>query len=437
MLLIYVPKITNRLGYTLKVVMKHLLQVEYAITTNEEAFLRHQDAKISYGNQRIGDAPYIKAVKLLFETTVEDQDPHCLDYQGYKALFPVFGKDVDLPFDPLAAIFYMLSRYEEYLPHHCDEHGRFVSSESLAVREGFIQTAVVDRWALAVRDLILSSYPNMVFPGREYQFLQTVDIDAAYCYRGKELGRTVLGMAKDIFVRHDVEAVHRRLRILRGKETDPFDTFDYILDIKRRSSGFSMVTFPLLGDYSIYDKPISWRNREFRELLQRVGDDSRMGIHASYGTLEEPKRIETEKQRLADVLHRPVVRNRFHFLRLELPKSYRQLLKYGISHDYSMGYADVPGYRCGTATPHPFYGLSRDLETDLMVHPFVVMDTTLQKYMNLTPEDALVQYKALIDEARAVGGVFCFIIHNQNLCESFGWEGWRKTYESMVEYGTR
>ena len=101
-----------------------------------------------------------------------------------------------------------------------------------------------------------------------------------------------------------------------------------------------------------------------------------------------------------------------------------------------MGYADTPGYRAGTATPFPFYDLSRDEETQLIVHPFILMDTTLQKYMALNPGEALEVIKKQIDEARSVGSTFSFIWHNQNLCDLYGWSGWRETYEKMIDYGT-
>ena len=91
-------------------------------------------------------------------------------------------------------------------------------------------------------------------------------------------------------------------------------------------------------------------------------------------------------------------------------------------------------FRAGISSPYPFYDLERDLEIPLMVHPFCVMDTTLQKYQHLSPEEGLEHYKTLIDKVRAVDGTFCCIVHNQNLSELDGWQGWRSTYEQMLEY---
>ena len=44
MLLIYVPKLTNRAGYTINVVMRDILRTDFAITTDPEVFNQHQEA---------------------------------------------------------------------------------------------------------------------------------------------------------------------------------------------------------------------------------------------------------------------------------------------------------------------------------------------------------------------------------------------------------
>jgi hypothetical protein len=99
-----------------------------------------------------------------------------------------------------------------------------------------------------------------------------------------------------------------------------------------------------------------------------------------------------------------------------------------------MAYPATVGFLAGISGSYPFYDLARDHETELLIQPFSIMDTTLQKYMRLSPEEGLQTYRRIIDAVRAVDGTFCCIIHNQNLSEVDGWEGWRNTYEQMLEY---
>ncbi|MBR1850183.1 MAG: polysaccharide deacetylase family protein [Bacteroidales bacterium] len=430
MLLVYTPKITNRLFYTLNVVLHTILRVDFSMTTDRQLFAQHSGTKLSYASEPVADEPFFKACRLLFETAISDQEPRPFDVGGTTALFPVYGRDIALPYDPFAASFYLLSRYEEYLPHREDEHGRYLSAENLAVRHGFVNQASVDRWAIAVRDVIAARYPDFEFPERKFNAVVTVDIDAAYNFLHKGVFRTVTGLARDM-IHRDFDQVSHRLRVLRHREPDPFDTFDYIIDTLAPHRDVPLVFFALMADYGMFDKPIAHTNTYFRQLLQHLGDFAKVGIHPSYYSPNNTALIATETRRLSDTLHRSIVRSRFHFLRQRLPASYQALLSAGIKHDYSMGFADITGFRAGTGTPFPFFDLESDCQTELTLHPFCVMDTTLQKYLALGPEQAMTQNAALIDELRAVGGTFSCIVHNQNLAELYGWQGWRRVFEQM------
>ena len=261
-----------------------------------------------------------------------------------------------------------------------------------------------------------------------------MDIDAAWSYLHKGLFRSVVGMLRDLISRRDPAEVARRIRVLAHRETDPFDTFEYILEQYRKVPESALFFFVLLADYGDYDKPASYLNPHFRQLIQHLDDYAKIGIHPGYNTLELPLKAAAEIKRLEDIIHRPIVYNRFHFLRLKLPRSYRILQHAAMRCDYSMGYPDTVGFRAGISGSYPFYDLERDHETELLIQPFSIMDTTLQKYMRLSPEEGLQTYRRIIDAVRAVDGTFCCIIHNQNLSEVDGWEGWRNTYEQMLEY---
>ena len=102
-----------------------------------------------------------------------------------------------------------------------------------------------------------------------------------------------------------------------------------------------------------------------------------------------------------------------------------------------MGFAEMPGFRCGTCTTVPFFDLNSDQESTLSIHPFVAMDTTFHTHMGVTPDEAKRHLHTLVDEVRAVDGTFSCIFHNQNLSDDFDWKGWRTVYEDLLEYATR
>ena len=434
MLLIHVPRLTNRLGYTLNVIFRHILHSDFEITADINVFEKHEGAKLCYGRQPIGDSIFLRSTDILFQTTIVDQSPRCVDYNGLPGLFPVYNQASCVPFDLLPATFYCLSRYEEYLPHFTDEHDRFPATESIAYKEGFLKTAVVDRWALLLASIITERYPDQTFARRSYEVENTVDIDAAYCYRHKGIFRTLFGMGRDLVSKNNEGLFRKRMRVLLRREPDPFDTFDFIIDVNQQHAGMRLMFFPLMADYNVNDKPISYQNDEFRTLLKHLSDNARMGLHASYASADNTDLIAVESERLSSILHRPTKRNRYHFLRLRLPASYTALINEGILHDYTMGYADQPGFRAGTGSTYPFFDLESDSETPLMVHPFVAMDSTFYYYLKNTPEEAEIVYRQLIDETIAVGGTLSLLWHNQSLCEDFGWKGWSDLYKRVLDY---
>ena len=433
-MLIYVSKLTNRIGYTLNVVFRNILHIDFKITSDASYFEQYKGIKLCYNSQPIGDCFWVKPSGILLQTNIDFQDLHPFEYEDLPVLFPVYGRKLDLPFDVFGAAFYLLSRYEEYLPHRNDVHGRFIVQESIAFQKGFLSKPIVDHWALLLAKKIGEKYPDFTIPERNFDMVETIDIDAAFCYRHKGFFRFFTGMFRDLIIRKDYAEARRRIRVIFKQEQDPFDTFDYILDIKNQHPSIPIVFFALLADYGVYDKNISYLNEEFRQLLKHLGDYAKLGIHASYASLDNLDLIETERDRLAEIVHRNIVRNRSHFLRIELPKSYQRMVNIGIRHDFSMGYADLPGFRSGTCHNFPFYDLEQNSELPLTIHPFCLMDATLKRYMKLSPEKSLAAIKELMDEVAKVGGTFCCIWHNENLCESFGWQGWRKVYESMLNY---
>ena len=434
MLLIHVPRLTNRLGYTLNVIFRHFMRVDFQITADIDLFNSHQGPKFSYGQHQIGDAPFFRACDLLFETSIEEQSPRPFRLGDTAALFPVHSQASALPFDPFASAFYCLSRYEEYLPHFNDVHGRFPATESLAYKEHFLHQAVVDRWTAMIASSLSDWFEDFTPPARTIDVEDTIDIDAAYCYRNKGVLRTVSGICRDLFVAHDPSLVRKRINVLARKKSDPFDTFDYIIDVHSRHPRMKLQFFPLMADYNVNDKPISYQNNDFRLLLQHLGDYAKMGLHGSYASYDNPDLLVVESERLETILHRPTVSNRYHFLRLSLPKSYNVLMNNGILHDYTMGYAEEVGFRAGTGTPYPFFDLESDCGTPLVIHPFAAMDSTFYYYKKFTSTQAESVYRHLVDECRHVGCRLSLLWHNQSLCEDFGWQGWRDTFESVLNY---
>lgn len=432
MLLIHVSKLTNRVGYTLNLIFKSILHIPFEITLDENYFAAFEGCKLCYSDKKIGDGLYIKSVKLLYQTSIENQEIQMSEYENLPIFFATYGKDQTLPFDIFAASFYLVSRYEEYLPHHKDHHQRFDFNDSIAYQKGFLHTPLVNKWAILLANKLKEAYPDFVIPLRKFHFVNTIDVDSAYSFKQKGVFRNVGGFVRDIF-KQDYESVKMRAMVMLNRRKDPFDTFDFIISLSEKYHT-ELLFFILFADYDNYDKNISHNSLNFQQLIKHLADYSKVGIHPSYASMDQPNKLTVEIKRLSKVLHKPIVRSRFHFLRFQLPMSYNNLIKNNIDSDFSMGYSNEYGFRASVCTPFNFYDLETDAETNLVIHPFAVMDTALKMYLNRTPDEALNILKNIIDEIKSVDGTFYSIWHNNNLCESFGWEGWTKVYEQMIDY---
>jgi hypothetical protein len=430
MLLVYTPKITHRNKYTFNLIFKDILGIDWKQTTDPEELRNYMGPKMSYAPQPVADELYFQSRPLLFETGINEQNIIVTEYNGCKIFFPA-GKNSAFPFDPFAASFFLVSRYEEYLPHIRDEHDRFDAKVCIAYQDGFLERPVVNIWAGWIRDAIKARFPQQEFPQQTYKYISTIDIDNAYAYKEKGLMRTIGGYFRSL-LRFDLKEVGVRTRVLLGTQRDPYDTYDYMLEIQKRYK-LKPIYFFLLGDYGMNDKNLPVDSYKFHSLIKRIADYADVGIHPSFGSNEHPSRLKTEIGRLSKILHREVTKSRQHFLKLKLPLTYRNLIDFDITDDYTMGYAWSIGFRAGICTAFNFYDLDMELETKLKVHPFAVMDATLKYYMKLQPDEAIARIRPLVEEVRAVNGTFISLWHNETLSDEKQWAGWREVYEETVK----
>ncbi|MEO6882515.1 MAG: polysaccharide deacetylase family protein [Bacteroidia bacterium] len=430
-LLIYTHKITSRNKFVFNLFFRDVLHVKHRMTSDAAVFKNYLGAKFSYTLHPLENELFFLSKNLLFEMGIKEQAISIYDWEGSKIFFPT-GKNSALPFDPFAAAFYLVSRYEEYLPHIRDRHDRFDAKESLAFQNNFLDKPLVNTWAKRVKQIILGYFPDFHFPESTYHFVSTIDIDNAYAYREKGLVRSIGAYFRAI-VKGDFAEISERTKVLFGKQHDPYDTYAYQLEIQKKYK-FRPIYFFLLGDYAANDKNIQPENKKFQSLIKELSDYADVGIHPSYNSADNIGKIKKEVGKLSKIVNQEITKSRQHFLRLKFPETYRNLIDIDITDDYTMGYADYVGFRASICTPFHFYDLDMETETRLVIHPFAVMECTLKQYMNIAPEEAMNYIKPLIDAVKSVDGVFIMLWHNETLSDAGIWKNWRQIYEDAIVY---
>jgi len=429
MLLIYSPKISKRLKYIFKLIFKDLIGTEFKITTDPEEFQSFEGIKINYSTKVFNDEIFFYSSNLLFEIGIVGQELKFIDFEDTKAFFPNYEEKSALAFDPFAASFFLVSRYEEYLPYVRDKYSRFEAKESIAFKYGFLQKPLVNIYAQKIAEIISNKFPDFKPKFRQFSFIPTIDIDAAYSYKCKGVFRTLGGYYKSI-LKFDFQEILERTEVILGLKKDPFDTYNYQFKIQKEYE-LKPIYFILFADYGLNDKNISVNNFKFQKLIKSLGDYAEVGIHPSFGSNANPEKLKIEVKKLSQILKREITKSRQHFLKLSLPTIYRNLLNLDITDDYTMGYASEPGFRASICDPFYFYDLDLETETNLRIHPFAFMDGTLKDYMQLSDKESLIIIKSLIEEVKKVKGTFISIWHNESLSDKKRWKGWRNVYEEM------
>lgn len=427
MLLIYTHKITSRFRYTMKQIFTRILGIEIIFTTKVEDFIKHNGPKITYTKQPLQNEFFIRSSDLLFQKGIQD---FVLDVEAWDGVPCFFKADErsSLPFDVFAASFYLLSRYEEYLPYVKDQHGRFPPGESLAYRHNFLRKPVVDVWAYKVLGKLKERFPNIEVKNREYQYASIIDVTTSHEFAHRGLVRTLAGILLDLS-RFRLKRIGKRLGVLLKIKPDPYNNFSKLIALHRETDVRSMFFFQF-AEYSTYDKNVSTENNRFRYLIKWVADYSTVSLAASYSSFRDNDLLKNEKYRLSEVIHRPVNYSRMRYNRVDVPQTYQDLVEAEFTDDFTMGYTHEIGFRAGTCTPFYFYDMATEEQQPIKVHPFALHDYALT---DIKSEEIMMQEVNSIYRAiKEVKGHFVTVFSNELLGSSQEVD-WIKLYTKVIE----
>ena len=428
MLLVYSHQITPRLKYVFRHICTRILHIPVSFTSIVEEFIAHDDLKISYTKQPLSNEFFVQSHDLLFQQGISDLDINVQDWDGVKCFFAAGDKSV-LPYDIFAASFYLLSRYEEYLPHVKDEYGRFTAEESLAYKNGFLEFPVVDIWAYRFISFLETYFPNYDFIKRKYNVIPIIDVPVAYFFKYKGLLRTIGGCLTDLY-RFKFKQFYNRILVIFNVKRDPYDTFKWIIN-KQKQFSSHFIFFFLIGGYSTYDKNISINKKRFISLIKSASDYSEVGIKSSYYALTDSNLSKQEIQKLKTITNFSVSSNRNSFSKISIPDSYRHLIELEIKKDFTMGYINHVGFRAGTCTPFLFYDLDFEIQTPLLIYSFNFIDNAFLKYASLLDKNQKLQ--RLINSVKSVNGTFVPIFHNYSLSDLDQWKGFKKMFSNILD----
>jgi hypothetical protein len=432
MLLFYTQNNSPRLQYILQTLFADYLQLTFRVTNNKQEFeTSDAAAKINYSNETFAFTTYnIASHGLLAETHIAKQTIDMQQSEFWPYFFAV--QNSDHPFDLLAASFYLVSRYEEYLPHQKDEYDRFPHKESIAFQQHFLDKPLVNIWVLHFMQNLQNKFPQLVYKIPTPSLLPTYDIDIAYSIRGKSALRTTTRAIVELFKGKPL-SFKQLVNVKFKKAKDPYDAYVWMDQLHAQYGLKPMYFFLVAKKIWGLDKNLPRNSFLQTELMRKIANQYSIAVHPSSASNQNEELLSDEIAHIEEHTKQKINASRQHYIQFNLPASFQRLIKAGISDEYSMGYGSINGFRASFANSFLWYDLAKEETTTLRMHPFCYMEANSLFEQKLTPEQALEEMLQYQQQCSAVGGRMIMIWHNHMLSDQGIFSGWKNVYQQFFE----
>lgn len=427
-ILIYAEHTTARLKYVCDFIFKHNLKLNCKITSDLALFTASQSSRISYSEKKVAGVFQLLPQGLLGEKGISENKPTSFKKNGLIYFYE--SKDnKDFSYDVFSAVFYFISRYEEWQSFEKDKHDRFEVKASLLYPGNFHLKPVVDLWIKEFSDALLKFYPLLKFPEKKFKAISTIDVDNLFAYKAKGLVRTLGATAKDI-LKGDFKNLNERLRVLSGRKKDPFDIYAEVSDFCFENR-IPLIYFFLFRTGTAHDRTVNPDSRSFQTVFKTLKENYALfGLHPSYESSVNKGRMKSELQDLKLKTKEEITLSRQHYLRFDIKSTPELLMESGIEADFTMGYASEAGFRAGTSHPFFYYNFSAEKAEELLFVPFCVMDGVYTVYENVSPETAAQHMLQLAKEVKNVNGLFISVFHERTFSDHL-YKGFGTLYKNL------
>jgi hypothetical protein len=319
--------------------------------------------------------------------------------------------------DFIASAFFMLTRYEEIVVEQTDEYGRFPFKESLAYKEGFFHRPIVNEYAELFWDWIVELVPQAIRENKAYQMRLTHDVDQVKKYG---LIQKEIRISASLAIKHrqPLKAINHLTGMMKTRMRcckDPYDSYDELMDISEEIGGTGCFYF-MAEEAGSFDKRYEVASPDVVNIIENIlkrGHD--IGLHPGIGSYRCFEKLHRQKEKLDKVLGYSDYGGRQHYLQWKAPETWRLYEQVGLTHDSSVGYAEMPGFRCGICVPFYVFDALAGKQLNLREIPLITMDTSLfsPKYTNA--DDSKVRdnlLRSIKENIKKVSGEYCLLCHN-------------------------
>ncbi len=442
MFTIEIPKyFESEKKYVFDVIFKYIFDVEYEIIiSNKEKtynikfnnilFLKVEDHFFGKFNEIDGyldnhNLPlvkYIDNLEFTNETTFISlyHNNDCNEYLVKNNNFHLCKIDF------IAATFFMLTRWEDYICEFKDKHNRVSGLSSIAHKYNFLDRPIVNEYIEFLWNIIKYYKISVNRKNFKYQLIPTHDVDTPFEYLYLSPYNLLRQLTGDIFKRNSILLSLKRLKKYFlskyiSNKYDPFNTFEEIIALSDKFGVKSYFNF--FGGKSCikFDCNYNLERPEIINLLRLISKKGHyIGLHPSYYSYKNEERINIEYRSLrnkCDILG--IKQNKWggrqHYLKWDIIKTAYYWDKIGLDFDSSLGYYDSPGFRCGICYPFPIFDFVSKKQLKLIEYPLIAMECSYFDYKKLSYSEAKQNAFKLQSKVKKYNGNFIILWHNDKL----------------------
>jgi len=337
--------------------------------------------------------------------------------------------------DIFASAFFMLSRWEEYVNKSRDLHDRFPAKESVAYKNGFLDRPIVNEYVELLWNMLYSLDSSIERKERVYTLVLTHDVDIIQKYSKLYSGTKEIGVNifKHLNLPMSLKLTLQKIKSHFHYNYDPFNTFDYLMDLSESAGLQSHFFFQIMGETQ-HDNKYDRNTKHLLKIIENINSRGHaIGIHPSYNTYNSKKLWKEELNYLQELVDSEITFGRQHFLRFDVPTTWQIWEDMGMGWESTMSYVAKEGFRCGVCYEFPVYNILTRKKLSLTEIPLIVMDGSFVTYQpDVSPDEMNNKINQLMDTVKKYNGEFVFLWHNSSFGYSV-WENYKNVYENILK----
>ncbi|GCD11356.1 polysaccharide deacetylase family protein [Clostridium tagluense] len=325
--------------------------------------------------------------------------------------------------DVFQTIFYFLTCYEEFVFDEYDDKGRFNIVNSILHKFNLLSRPVVNE-NICLFISVLNERFNMdierkdLWKGSEYAVMLSHDVDIITQHLSFK--REIRLLFSMILIDRKPRQVFKRIsdfiniKILKVQK-DPFDTFDYIMNMEREKKFKS--SFYFMADRKTYDL----KSNRVKEIFKKILDNGcEIGFHPGLNTSNDKENFKNQLAILENNIEDTFVLGvRQHYLSFHNSRTWVIQDECKLQYDSTVCFPEQAGFKVGYCLPYQTYDLTNNSSLDLIEIPLILMEGSLFDYMNLNYEESVEYIKELIFQVQKHSGVFAILWHNSAITSQY------------------